>query len=199
MLVVPFQDHVDDGVLHNGFGIEVIGADYSLYKEGVVYKAWLVNSHEMVIRLPTARSSFLNRNYRPYEKERTRLGGHSETYEMARMVVRNCILDTCERGYYNLRLVFPSDYSLTNAVFSPGHAPFGQITPQVTPVMTKNKVSSQRTLAGIELDIAFRVTASEEEPRRAVAPIRRGDTAAELEAALNGMTFSDDEDNDEDM
>lgn len=196
VLIVPFQDHVDDGVLHNGFGVKVVGADYSLYRAGA-YKAWLRSSHEMVIRIPTARSTLLG-SYGPYQKERGRIGGHSETYEVARAVVRNRILASTERGYYQLHIVFPSEYDLTNAIFSPGTAPFGPIIPQVTPVLVKTKVTESKTLTGIEVDLAFRVSAVEEEPRRAIAAIRNDDTADALAKALHGMDFDDDIE-DEDM
>ena len=105
VLIVPFQDHPDNGILHNGFGIEIIGADFNHYRAGL-YRGWLRTANKVVIQLPTGRST-LTRFNDAYQRERARLGGHSEAYELARMVVRNRILGNRNCQTYNLELVFP--------------------------------------------------------------------------------------------
>lgn len=55
VLIVPFQDHVHNGVLHNGFGVEIIGADYANYRAGF-YRAWLKTGNRIVVQLPTVNS-----------------------------------------------------------------------------------------------------------------------------------------------
>lgn len=47
IMLILFQDHADDGVLHNGFGIEILGADFNLFKKGY-YKAWLVDASTVI-------------------------------------------------------------------------------------------------------------------------------------------------------
>lgn len=191
VLIVPFQDHVDHGILHNGFGIEIVGADFANYRAGL-YRAFLRTSNRVVVQIPTARSSLM-RHYDNYVEQRRRLGGHSETYEVARMVVRNRIMARPIRQHYNLELVFPEEYELTNAVFSPGTAPLGRIEPQVTPVLIPCQVSSQRTVVGIECDLCFAITIVEEEPRVATTAVDHNADADALDAALEGMTFGNDD------
>lgn len=187
VIIVPFQDHVDNGVLHNGFGVEVVGADFRLFREGV-YRAWLCTSNTIIVQLPTVCSTLIH-HVANYTNERQRLGGHSETYEVARMVVRNRILANSARQHYNLEVVFPQEYELTNAVFSPGASPLGRIDAQVTPVLVPCQVSDTRTLTGIEIDLCFAVTIVEEEPCIATAPIGQNGEADQLNQMLQGMNF----------
>jgi len=142
------------------------------------------------VQLPTARSSFIT-GHANYEANRQRLGGHSETYEVSRMVVRNRIIGQLGREFYKIRVRFPEEYNLTNAVFTPGATPFGEITPQVTPVLVNQVVdhASDRSMSGVELDIAFRITLVEEEPRRAAIAPQQNPAAALLQKAMNGMDF----------
>ena len=189
-MIVPFQDHAHNGVLHNGFGIEVVGADYNHFKAGL-YRSWLVDPQSIVVELPTTRSGFMT-DYASYQKERTRIGGHSDTYELARRVVLNRILRERARKTYKIKLKFPSDYDLTNVVFTPGNSPFGEIIPQITPTIIKYPVSETMTMQGVEVDLAYRVTCIEEEPRRAVAVANdKNPYADSLTAALHGMNFFD--------
>lgn len=187
--LVPFQDIPSHGVLHNGFGIEISGADYNNFREGR-YRAWLRNHHEVVLRLPTVRSTMLTpHGHASYEAQRQRLGGHSDTYEVSRMVVRNRLLANEGRQKYHLLLVFPREYDLTNAVMTPHHSPFGEIEPQITPVEVNNVVGTGRSIVGIEVDIAFAMTIVEEEERRAVATATDKPQAQAMDDAMQGMTF----------
>ena len=185
VLIVPFQDHVDNGVLHNGFGIEITGADFRQYRQGR-YRAWLRTTNRVVVQLPTARSGFVH-EIDNYNRQRHQLGGHSETYEVARMVVRNRILANVARQSYNLELVFPDTFELTNAVFSPGTSPLGRINPQVTPVIIPCQVAEGRVMHGIEVDLCFCVTIVEEEPCVANFAGEENDDKAALNQALAGM------------
>lgn len=187
VLIVPFQDHTDNGVLHNGFGIEVLGADFAMYKEGK-YKAWLRTTHSVVVQFPTAPSSFL-KHVLLYQRERNRLGGHSETYEVARRVVLNRLLANVSRQTYTVEFVFPEEYELSNIVFSPNSAPLGQIDPQVTPVLIPTAVNETTTLTGIVVDVCFAVTIVEEEPRVAIPSGDINQEAGQLDTLLQGMTF----------
>jgi len=188
-VLVPFQDHPDNGVLHNGFGIEILGADFNAYREGG-YRAWLKSTREVVLQLPVARSTFTTDHSRvSYQAQRQRLGGHSETYELARTVVRNRILgQNTSRRVYFLLLVFPNDFELTNAVFSP-NSTMGEIEPQITPVEVSNLINTSRTILGVELDIAWAVTIIEDEPRTVTAA-QDSCHAQDLEKVFDGMTFT---------
>ena len=189
VISVPFQDHVHNGILHNGFGIEVSGADFNLFERNL-YRAWLVGPHEVVVQFPTARNALLGRNAQAnYDANRARLGGHSETYEVARMVIRNRIRANAEREYYKILLKFPQEYNLTNGVFTPHAAPYGEIQPQITPVLTDALIdqASGNRLHGVEVDIAYRVTIVEEEPRRAMDVQAQNPAAEMLQNALRGM------------
>ena len=188
-LLVPFQDYPSGGILYNGFGVEISGGDFGNYREGR-YRAWLKSSHEIVLQLPVARSTLLTQHgINSYQAQRQRLGGHSETYEVARMVVRNRIQAQGARHVYYLLIVFPAEFELTNAVFTPNNSPYGEITPQITPVEVSNPIDEQRCIRGIEVDIAFGVTIIEEEPRRAIAGTSSNPHADALANALNGMKF----------
>lgn len=190
-MLVPFQDHVHQGVLNNGFGIEITGADFTSFRSGR-YRAWLRNSHEVVLQLPVARSTFLTETgITSYQAQRQRLGGHSDTYEVARMVVRNRILAKPSRLVYFVLLVFPAEYELTNSVFSPNGGVAGEIAPQITPVEIQNRISATRNAGAIEIDIAFAVTIIEEEPRRAINVAGDNQYADQMDQALAGMTFND--------
>lgn len=142
--------------------------------------------------MPVARSTlFTDHGLRSYQAQHGRLAGRSETYEVARMVVRNRLLGTnmtVNRKVYFLLLVFPRDYELTNNVFSPG-SQMGAIEPQITPVEVSNQISGTRVVLGLELDIAFALSIVESEPRTMIA---NTDTlhAQELDDALQGMVFS---------
>lgn len=186
-LVIPLSDHNQDGILHNGFGIEIPSASLMLFKNDA-YKAWLRNPHEMVLQLPTASFPFLY-DTTSYSRERMRLKGHSESYELGRMVVRNRIMDMehQDRLYYNLLLVFPEEFTLTNAVFTPTQSPFGRITPQVTPHVHKFKLDQTNEITNLEVSIAFRVTIVDAEPRRSLPPTTNNQSEASLAAAVNGM------------
>jgi len=187
VLIVPFQDHTENGVLHNGFGVEVLGADFALYKEGF-YKGWLRTPNIMILQVPSVSSSLLCHSD-SYTRERSRIGGHSETYEVARQVVVNRILSNAKRQTYTLQLVFPEEYELTNSVFSPNNSPLGRINSQVTPVLIPNKVNANTTLTGIVVDVCFRVTIVEEEPRVALASSDQNPEAEHLDTLLSGMMF----------
>ena len=140
------------------------------------------------MQLPTARSTFLTtEGLASYQEQRARIGGHSDTYEVARLVVRNRIMSQTERKSYFLRIMFPSEFSLTNAVITPNHSPFGEIDPQITPVEVSIAVSSSRTIKGLEVDMSFAVTIVEAEPRRAVAGTTENPHAQQLDDAVNGM------------
>ena len=189
IILVPFQDHPNNGVLYNGFGLEIEGADFSMYRKGH-YRAWLRGEHEIVVHLPVSRSSFIDpKSISSYDTQRTRLGGHSETYEVARMVVRNRILSNKSRQTYFLLVVFPDEFTLTNAVFTPHRTPFGEIDPQITPVEVGSQVSESRVIKGIVVDIAFAVTIVEDEPRRATAIATQNPQAESLDQAMSGMVF----------
>ena len=91
-LLVPFQEHPSSRILYNGLGVEVTGADFENYWKGC-YQAWLESSNEMVLQLPTACSTFVTQpGIESYQAQRHRIGGHSDTYEVSRMVVRNQII-----------------------------------------------------------------------------------------------------------
>lgn len=74
-------------------------------------------------------------------------------------------------------------------MFTPGNAPFGRIAPQVTPVLVRSQVSSDRTVVGIEVDLAYAVTIVEEEPRQAANRPTENDDEAALDVAMQGMSF----------
>ena len=142
----------------------------------------------MVLRVPVARSTLMTEHGMfSYGQQHQRLGGHSETYEVARMVVRNRILANQKRQYYHLLLVFPQDFALTNAVFTPHHAPFGEIAPQITPVEVCNEVGGGRTVLGVELDVAFAATIIEDEPRRATPAATDNEHTQAVNNAMLGM------------
>ena len=187
IVLVPFQDLTSQGVLYNGFGIEIHGADLELFRNGS-YRGWLRNGHQMVIQLPTSRGSFLTQEgVDSYARQRTRIGGHANTYEVARLVVRNRMMQNRDRQVYFLLLQFPHDFTLTNAVITPNHAPFGEASPQITPVEVLARVDNTRVVNGLVVDIAFRVTIVEDEPRRAVAVGADNPHAEMLENVMNGM------------
>ena len=120
----------------------------------------------------------------------TRLGGHSDTYETARMVVVNRINAQEERQTYFLELVFPEEFELTNAVFTPANVPYGRITPQVTPVLTPVEISATRTINNIAVDIRFAVTIVEDEARVATAQAANNPDMEQINNAIQGMTFN---------
>lgn len=188
VLIVPFQDHTHNGVLHNGFGVEITGADFTLFRDGL-YRGWLTDTNKVVLQIPVGRSSLL-RHVDNYQRERNRLGGHSDTYETARMVVVNRINAQEERQTYFLELVFPEEFELTNAVFTPANVPYGRITPQVTPVLTPVEISATRTINNIAVDIRFAVTIVEDEARVATAQAANNPDMEQINNAIQGMTFN---------
>ena len=189
VVLVPFQDLSDNGVLNNGFGIEIHGADMDLFRAGS-YRAWLRNGNEMVVSFPASRNSFLSpEGIASYQAQRQRIGGHSDTYEVARMVVRNRIMSNRDRQLYYLLIRFPEEYTLTNAVITPARAPFGECDPQITPLESPAHLENNRVVNGLAVDIAFRVTIVEDEPRRAVAGVADNAHAQMLDDAINGMNF----------
>lgn len=193
--MIPFQDHTHDGVLHNGFGVEIT-ADYHQFNLDL-YKAWLRSDTEVVVTLPTVDFAFSDA-YGSYEQTRDSLNAKqllkqfSSTYEVARMVVRNRINLNAERKSYNVLLKFPYGVSLTNSVFTPGNAPFGTIAPQVVPqgvpVIFGDDGALQST-KNLSVRLAWRISCVEDEARRAVHAPTVNPSATALKNAMSGMSI----------
>jgi hypothetical protein len=203
LTLIPFKDHSFEGVLHDGFGIELT-ADYHQFKADK-YKAWLRNENEIVVQLPTEDTSFLEQ-FKSYEDTLTKLQVKtpkmfSDTYEVARMVVRNKILDSAkkDRQVYHILLKFPSSSAmkvggieLTNAVFTPSRVPYGLIDPQVVPQAVKvvyGPDTGPLTSNNISIRLAWKVTVVEAEPRRAVQAPTSNPSEKTLEDAILSMSI----------
>lgn len=187
--LVTFQDYPSNGVLYNGFGIEIHGADFNMYRQGR-YRAWLRNPRSMVVELPSSRSTFMTEvGLTSYQAQRQRLGGHAATYETARLVARNRVLAQQARHTYFLLLAFPEEFELTNAVLSPNSVN-GEIAAQITPVENAAQINPTRTVVGLEVDVAWAITIVEEEPRRVTAVAANNVQANDLDQAMDGMLFA---------
>jgi hypothetical protein len=199
--LIPFKDHIDGGVLHDGFGIEV-SADYHLFKADK-YKAWLRSPNEVVVQLPTADTAFLHQ-YSSYDSTRDKLQvldktKFSETYEVARMVVRNKLLDNMDRQTYKVLLKFPSTtdvklggFDLTNAVFTPARVPYGLIDPQVVPQGVEviyGPDSAPKKTHNLSIRLAWKISIVESEPRRAIQAPSANPSEKTLESAIQSMSF----------
>jgi hypothetical protein len=201
LTLIPFKDHIQGGVLHDGFGIEIT-ADYHQFKEDK-YKAWLRNSNEIVVQLPSDDTAFLHQ-FKSYETTRDKLqklakDKYSETYEVARMVVRNKILANKDRESYYILLKFPSTtdeklggFELTNAVFTPNRVPFGLIEPQVVPQAVQ-VVYGPDTLPimthNVSIRLSWKVSIVEAEPRRAIHAPTANPSEKTLEDAIQSMSL----------
>ena len=92
-----------------------------------------------------------------------------------------------------LLLAFPSKCELTNVVTVPNAGFSGNIAPKIMPVEIQNEVNSQRDVGAIEIDIAFAVTVVKSEHCCAVNMANDNQFANQIDLAMEGVDFNDDE------
>jgi hypothetical protein len=186
--VYRIVDHKDgSNQLHNGYEV-VIMADLRAVATGL-YKATLLNAHEIEIEVPTAASSFLE-NDSSIKTAMVALGHSSGPAEQAHTIQRSGVLNDPTRKTMKFLIRFhKTGESLTNAVFTRNSVPVGEIDSEPTPFSISFQLF-QKTWTTTEVWLSWKVTRVENERRMVtVAAVANNSSVAEaLAKKLAGMS-----------
>lgn len=114
--VFEFTDVNKDGILHNGFELVLYGDLRDVYNDK--YHAFLYNRNEILVQMPSINHSFLYESDKLMAKMREANVYCARTQE-SHDVARNKILKNDNRQKKRLLLSFPSDFELSNTIYSP--------------------------------------------------------------------------------
>jgi hypothetical protein len=181
--VVEFENVKKDGVLHNGFEIqmEVDIRDYINDK----YKANLVDKNEILIEMPTVSHAWLH-DSDEYNKKVVAFKLHCPRTEEAHTVQRNMILSDESRQKKKILLRFPAGIELSNQHYSPDGIN-GEIEMEMVPFDADVTVGN-KTFAMTVASVYWKVSQVEAQPRRVEYSKDKAKKAADkLASKLQGM------------
>jgi hypothetical protein len=175
--VFAFTDQEKDGVLHNGFEIELEG-DLRFFVDDK-YKAHLISGTEILVEMPSVNFSFLYETEQ-YMEHVTAFNMYYQRTAEARAVTRNMILNDESRQTKFILLRFPENIELSNQHYSADNeTDSGEIESKIIPIQSTFNFHG-RTYGKTFASIIWRVSIVENKKRDVRAPTVNRDERSNL-------------------